>query len=919
MRLIRLLPLLLIVLLLLLIFQRLLFTDLILARGDTYSYFYPYWDVRGEAFRAGQIPLWTNDIFMGVPLLANPQIGTFYPLNWLLSGLRAPDAVRISIVLHGLIAACGMYALCRQMVADSRPAALCAALIFAFGGTLGAHVEQINQLQGLALLPWLLLTFERVLRAPRPFVWCVLLALLWALQIFTGHTQTVFTSGVGLGVWALGSGALSAHRLRGMVRALLLLAVTALATLLFALPQLLPTLELTGMSNRGGGFSAQQATAFSLPPLYLPRALLPGYDGLLFGEYVAYSGVIALGLALFAVWIALRGQDASARSARVWVLLAVTGLLLAFGRFNPLYWMLAELPGFDLFRVPARWMALVAVALALLAGLGVARLQAQHISRRLIAAVMLLMLGWIGAARVLPVQQEDIIGAAVPGLLAVGLWLAALVALLLLFVLPWHRLRAGAALLLVALELVAASGSMPYNDLAPREVYLGQRFTISQMLAYQQAESSAGRMLAISQLYFDPGDLATLQARYARYGLDDAALHTAFTAIKKQEMLFPNLGMTWHLPTIDGFEGGILPTLYYSQLTSLLLPHDSPRTLDGRLGEMLARADCRGACIPDERWLELTATRYIITDKVYDVWQHGVAYDTALPLRLNAAESVRLDALLPDFYGTELRVLFTMPASGDQPVARLQLTSADGASVQADLLPQNLRVDGMLLATVAVPGNPAAIEIAAQQALTIHAMTLVDTRSGDFVQIPLRYPRILSSDIKIYERPGVERALLAQQVTLLPDNWQGHEDALIAMRDPAFDPAQAVVIHGENLPLTGGTGQVTLLTDGVTDLELLVQADADSWLILRDAWYPGWKATINDQPAPIYRANVMFRALRVPAGESRVRFSFQPDMWFAAIMVGAGCWLLALLSLALAVRRKPASPAGILSPAHDAS
>jgi hypothetical protein len=857
---------------------------------------------------------------MGVPLLANPQIGTFYPLNWLLSGLRAPDAVRISIVPHLLLAACGMYALFRQLMPASRPAALSAALIFAFGGTLGAHVEQINQLQGLAFLPWLLLIFERMLRAPRPLVWGVLLAMLWALQIFTGHTQTVFTSGVGLGVWALGSALFVADsaaiaRLRAMLRALLLLAVVALATLLLALPQLLPTLELTGMSNRGGGFSAQQATAFSLPPQYLPRALLPGYDGLLFGEYVAYSGVIALGLAVFAAWIALRGQDASARRARVWVLLAVVGLLLAFGRFNPLYWLLAELPGFDLFRVPARWMALVAVALALLAGSGVARLQTQRISNKLSVAIVLLLLGWIGAARLLPVQQEDIVGAAVPGLFVVGLWLLALVALLLLFVLAQRRLIAVAALLLIALELVAASQSMPYNDLAPREVYLGQRFTISQMLAYQQAESSAGRMLAISQLYFDPGDLATLQARYARDGLDDAALHTAFTAIKKQEMLFPNLGLTWHIPTIDGFEGGILPTIYYSQLTSLLLPETSLRSVDGRLGEMLALPACRGACIPDERWLELTATRYIITDKVYDSWQDGVAYDTALPLHLSAGERVRLDALLPDFYATELRVLFTASDDSDQAAASVQLEYATAAPVQAELMSQPpadaVRVDGLLLATIAVQGRASAIEITAQQPLTIHAMTLVDTRSGDFVQLALRYPRILSSDIKIYERASAERAALVQQITLLPDSWQGHEDALIAMRAPDFDPAQAAVIHGENLPLTGGAGQVTLLADDGTDLELLVEADADSWLIVRDAWYPGWKATINEQPATIYRANVMFRALRVPAGTSHIRFSFEPDLWFAAIMIGACCWLLALLSLAALVRRKPAMPARI--------
>jgi hypothetical protein len=465
-----------------------------------------------------------------------------------------------------------------------------------------------------------------------------------------------------------------------------------------------------------------------------------------------------------------------------------------------------------------------------------------------------------------------------------------------------------AALLLVSVELFAASRIMPYNDLAPREVYLGQRFTISQMLAYHNNDPATGRMLAISQLYFDPGDLATLRARYERSGLDAEALHTAFTAVKKQEMLFPNLGLTWHIPTIDGFEGGILPTIYYSQLTSLLLPENSPRTLDGRLGEMLALPECRGACIPDERWLELTGTQFLITDKVYDVWQDGVAYDGAFPLLLDADESATLDDLLPDFAGTELRVLFSADVT-DAPYARLTWVQSDGSTTGADLLLADavdpLRVDGLLLATVAIPDASAltSLQIDAQLPLQIRALTLVDTRTGDFVQIPLRYPRVLSSDIKIYERDTSERAYLATQTTLLPDNWQGHEDGLSLMREEAFDPAQHAVVHGDQLPIGSSGGTVALIEESATTLAFAVQAPSDSWLIVRDAWYPGWQASIDGEPANVYRANVMFRAVRVPAGESTVRLSFTPTLWYGSIIAGGIAWVAALLLGAAALWR----------------
>ena len=107
---------LLVALLALVFFYRLAFTDSILARGDTFAYFYPYWFARSEAFQAGRLPLWSPDLFMGVPLLANSQIGVFYPLNWPLSWLSPPDAVRVSILFHVGWALAGTYLLARRVL-----------------------------------------------------------------------------------------------------------------------------------------------------------------------------------------------------------------------------------------------------------------------------------------------------------------------------------------------------------------------------------------------------------------------------------------------------------------------------------------------------------------------------------------------------------------------------------------------------------------------------------------------------------------------------------------------------------------------------------------------------------------------------------------------------------------------------------
>ena len=147
-------------------FYRLAFTDSILARGDTFAYFYPYWHVRAEAFLAGHLPLWSPDLFMGVPLLANSQIGVFYPPNWPLTPLSPPDAVRVSILMHVGWALAGAYLLARRALRVGPGGALVAAALFALGGHVGAHVEQINQLQGLSWMPWLFLLLDAALERP---------------------------------------------------------------------------------------------------------------------------------------------------------------------------------------------------------------------------------------------------------------------------------------------------------------------------------------------------------------------------------------------------------------------------------------------------------------------------------------------------------------------------------------------------------------------------------------------------------------------------------------------------------------------------------------------------------------------------------------------------------------------------------
>ena len=60
-------------------------------------------------------------------------------------------------------------------------------------------------------------------------------------------------------------------------------------------------------------------------------------------------------------------------SRRSMAVLALLGLFLALGGYNPVYSVLVKLaPGFNLFRVPARWLVVYALGAAMLAGIGFA-------------------------------------------------------------------------------------------------------------------------------------------------------------------------------------------------------------------------------------------------------------------------------------------------------------------------------------------------------------------------------------------------------------------------------------------------------------------------------------------------------------------------------------------------------------------
>ena len=911
----------------------------VLANGDIFTYFYPYWTEATRAIRAGRLPLWNPYLFMGAPFLANSQAGFFYPLNWPLWLLTpAHRAVHLTILLHLCLAASGAYLWGRASLRLGRLGAWTVGLALALGGSLGAQVEHINQLQGLAWLPLMLTLYDKArysYQARRPFfsshagLAAAGLSFCVGLVLLAGHTQTAFISLVGLAAYGLGPAlwrGIRCHIWKPLAHETALLAIAAGMGAMLAAVQLIPTWELSRFSVRAGGLPFSERVSFSLSPLYMARALLPRFVDAIppdHIEYVAYVGIA--GMALAAVAVHARGYIT--RNWPATLILLALGIFFSLGLYNPLYLFLARyVPGFAHFRAPARWLILYALGMAALAGKGIDLLwrRREPISRYLtslfIIALLLLMV-WaavgvrLGAGE--GIGWPTAIGWAGGGILTLGLLALAARA---------PRPAAIGLLALLLVELFAAASALPHTQATAPQAFTSLQPAIAHLLADDRGRPSA-RFLSMSDITFDPGDMSEITHIYGPQ-LSAEALYNYIVAAKHKEVLSPNLPLAFGLPAVDGFGGGLLPLARYITLQQLLMPPGggAAPSIDGRLRESLT-------AIPDGRWLSLFNVQYIITDKLRDAWLDDVFYDLQWGAQLARGETAEV-AMPPQFEANALGIVSYLRGGDDLPegalIGHVEVSFDDGRTHTFELRAGEHTAAGLygpdvVHAQAAVGGHfwpgrpegndyvarlrwsepavPAAILVRAalpQGELVVRGMSLIDERTSSFQSLVLsdrgRFRLVHSGDVKIYENLDVQpRAFLVHEAAAA-----GDLEALARMQSPTFDPAAEVILSASGSPdgkPASGEESARVTHYAPEHVEVEVKAQSPGYLILTDAIYPGWEATVDGASAPIRRADLLFRAVAVDAGSHRVIFTFRP----ASLYIGAGVSLAGLIVLIVGV------------------
>ncbi len=120
---------------------------------------------------------------------------------------------------------------------------------------------------------------------------------------------------------------------------------------------------------------------------------------------------------------------------------------------------------------------------------------------------------------------------------------------------------------------------------------------------------------------------------------------------------------------------------------------------------------------------------------------------------------------------------------------------------------------------------------------------------------------------------------------------------LAAVRNPTTDLRRTVILEGSAPALeTCEGGDVDIPRYRPTSVVLRVNSPCRGMVVLADAWFPGWSATVNGKPAQIYRAYNLLRGVVVERGDHEVIMLYRPGSVFIGMaMAVVGMLLCAAL------------------------
>jgi len=331
----------------------------------------PIEDMFARYERSWQIPMWAPELQFGFPLVAISHLGFFYPLHLILR-FFFPGVItlNISLALHILLACLGTYLFLKQEK-FSKCASAFGTLIFVGTGFFVGRLYLTNVILPFAWIPINLWFLGRWLQK-KTYRSLLALGVGVALQVLLGQPQAALIGAIALSLYAI------AHLLTDFKRTFVRvppIILPAIISVLLCLTQLQPTLSIVRFSDRVDAMLPKELYEFSLPFSHLVSWIFPhafGYHEKYIGaknetELSSWLGITVLTILALGIFSAWKKRK---RALITFILFIGISLLFVTGENSPLYKYLVEHHWMDSLAIPARWLVLMAISFSVLAAQG---------------------------------------------------------------------------------------------------------------------------------------------------------------------------------------------------------------------------------------------------------------------------------------------------------------------------------------------------------------------------------------------------------------------------------------------------------------------------------------------------------------------------------------------------------------------
>ena len=915
-----------------LFFSPVLFHQQLLAYADGIGYYLPaYYSAKS---------LWTDLIFGGYPLAADPQNMTWYPLVILLSWI--PNSWNFFVVLAYVLAGSFSYYYAYTLTA-SRLAGVVAGVTYSMSGFMMAHLSVATMLHSAAWIPLLLCSLEKLRHSVRR-IWLVMGVGSFVCCFFGGNPQ-ISIYGIGLATFyalflgwqaPIGRWKYYRHVIGVIVVGLGICAV-----------QLLPTAELSRLSVRAemaqdaffeGSLPLWQSLQYIFPFLFGSGIALPPYSVDYWGgeanplDIATYVGILPLILATI-------GAVANRRSSitRFWCGVAITIFIIIFGKYFFPAKLMYFVPIYNIFRIPARHSIELALAVSILAGLGVSSIQQRQISKSTVYKILIIfsLVVFLAIAAIAALCGQDF----QVGLKRIGMEE--------LTFLPWSNPAVGVPIIIFACSILAVITwfRSPQHILSSLVILSVLVLDMASYGFWSHNWSSTNIMprvdtlkLPLFYLKYQP----TIDVTRQRISIQEGVFVTNRLGLRK-DLMFPNLNRLWNISVSNGYS-----PLALSRINNLL---------HMKLGGVFSSQ----AISDQDRGFDLMSTKYLLSQKLLMIEKTDADFQATTGEQANESYFSPTDAssfvlsgpnsasktnpqlvsieLSREMHQTAKIALETSLSNSvgildNSAVMNLQVIDIDGTVENHSLLAgrdtaeqafdcpdvkplmkhNRAKVSNSVtvnrnsgtceshmytsIVTLDKPRNVKQLQLQLKIptiTLAIRRISFLDPKSGLSSPVKDIQPVVKMTKWRELERLG--SGAMYENKNALPRTWVVSNvvklkpeeiiKSIHTSRLPngeIYQPEKTALVEEDDpsfntlrlmsSSISSGKAEILKITD--TKAEIQTDSTFPAFLVLSDVNYPGWQAWIDGQPTKIFQTNYVQRGVNIPAGKHTVRFEFHP-------------------------------------------